>query len=59
MPTVKQIQNSKKKLKVVPKPKGNKPKLPNKMTYLIILADPKTKRDKEFLKMVRQHVNTK
>ncbi len=59
MPTVKQIENSKKKLKVVPKSTGNKPKLPNKLTYIIIMADPKTKRDKEFLKMVREHVNKK
>ena len=57
MPTVKQIGNSKKKLRATPRPKGNKPKLPNRLTYIIITADPKTKRDKAFLKTVREHMN--
>ncbi len=57
MPTVKQIGNSKKKLRATPRPKGNKPKLPNRLTYIIIMADPTTKRDKAFLKTVREHMN--
>ena len=45
MPTAKQIQNAKKTLKPTPKPKGNKPKLPNKLTYIVISADPKNVMD--------------
>ena len=56
MPTAKQVQNAKTKLKVTPKPKGNKPKIPNRLTYIVIAADPKVKRDREFLKTVREHM---
>lgn len=56
MPTTKQIQNAKKKLKVTPKPKGNRPKLPNKLTYIVISADPKVKRDREFLKTAMEFI---
>lgn len=55
MPTVKQLQNAKKKLKMTPKPTGNKPKLPNRLTYILIGVDPKMKRDREFLKAVREY----
>ena len=55
MPTTKHIQNAKKKLKIMPKPKGNSPKLPNKMTYVLIGVDPKVKRDREFLKAVQEY----
>lgn len=54
MPTVKQIQNAKKKLKMTPKPKGNKPKIPNRLTYILIGVDPKIARDRQFLKRVQQ-----
>lgn len=56
MPSVKQIQNAKKKLKTTPKSSGNKPKLPNRLTYIMIAADPKIKRDREFLKTVREYM---
>lgn len=56
MPSVKQIQNTKKKLKMTPKPTGNKPKLPNRLTYIVIATDPKIKRDREFLKTVREYM---
>ena len=59
MPTAKQIQNAKKTLKPTPKPKGNKPKLPNKLTYIVISADPKVKRDREFLKTVREYMKNR
>ena len=59
MPTAKQIQNAKKTLKTTPKPKGNKPKLPNKLTYIVISADPKIKRDREFLKTVREYMKNR
>lgn len=55
MPTTKQVQNAKKKLKMVPKPKGNTPKIPNKLTYILISVDPKVKRDREFLKTVQEY----
>jgi hypothetical protein len=55
MPTTKQVQNAKKKLKVMPKPKGNTPKLPNRLTYILIGVDPKIRRDKNFLKAVQEY----
>jgi hypothetical protein len=55
MPTTKQVQNAKKKLKVMPKPKGNTPKLPNRLTYILIGVDPKIQRDKNFLKAVQEY----
>ena len=55
MPTRKQVQNAKKKLKVMPKPKGNTPKLPNRLTYILIGVDPKIQRDKNFLKAVQEY----
>jgi predicted transcriptional regulator len=59
MPTAKQLQNAKKKLKMTPKSTGNKPKLPNRLTYIIIGVDPKTKRDREFLKAVREYAKSR
>jgi hypothetical protein len=50
MPSVKQIQNAKKKLKKTPKPSGNSPKLPTSAMLRLIAADPKIKRDKAFVK---------
>ena len=55
MPTTKQVQNAKKKLRVMPKPKGNTPKLPNRLTYILIGVDPKIQRDKNFLKAVQEY----
>jgi len=56
MPTKKQIQNAMKKLKSTPKPKGNSPKLPSKTNYIIILADPKVKREKQFARSVHEYM---
>ena len=53
MPTVKQIQNAKKKLKISPKPKGNTPRLPNRIAYILIGVDPKIARNRQFLKRVQ------
>lgn len=53
MPTAKQIQNAKKKLKMSPKPKGNAPRLPNRITYILIGVDPKIARNRQFLKRVQ------
>ena len=50
MPSVKQIQDARKKLKVTPKSKGNAPKIPSAALLRIINADPKIKRNKEFEK---------
>ena len=55
MPTTKQVQNAKKKLRVMPKPKGNTPKLPSRLTYILIGVDPKIRRDKNFLKAVQEY----
>lgn len=50
MPDVKQLQEAKKKLKKMPKPKGNTPKIPTATILRLIAADPKIKRDKAFVK---------
>jgi hypothetical protein len=54
MPTVKQIQSARKKLKSTPKPKGNSPKIPTSALLRIIKADPKVSRNKEFMKRVHE-----
>jgi hypothetical protein len=50
MPGVKQLQEAKKKLKKMPKPIGNTPKIPTATMLRLIAADPKIKRDKAFVK---------
>lgn len=54
MPTAKQIQNARKKLKKIPTPKGNSPKIPTAALLRIIKADPKVSRNKEFMKRVHE-----
>jgi hypothetical protein len=54
MPSVKQIQDARKKLKVTPKSKGNAPKIPSAALLRIINADPKIRRNKEFVKRVQE-----
>lgn len=54
MPTVKQIQSARKKLKSRPKPRGNSPKIPTAALLRIIKADPKVSRNKEFMKRVHE-----
>jgi hypothetical protein len=54
MPSVKQIQEARKKLKATPKSKGNAPKIPSAALLRIINADPKIKRNKEFMKRVQE-----
>ena len=46
MPTTKQLQNAKKKLKKTPKPSGNSPKIPTAALLRLIAADPKIRRNK-------------
>ena len=54
MPTAKQIQNAKKKLKKTPKPTGNSPRLPTASLLRLIAADPKIGRDKAFMKRAHE-----
>lgn len=54
MPTAKQIQNAKKKLKKTPKPTGNSPRLPTVSLLRLIAADPKIGRDKAFMKRAHE-----
>ena len=56
MPTAKQIQNAKKKLKKTPKPTGNSPRLPTASLLRLIAADPKIGRDKAFMKRAHELV---
>ena len=50
MPGVKQLQEAKKKLKKMPKPTGNSPKIPTATLLRLIAADPKINRAKTFVK---------
>ena len=59
MPTIKQLQEAKKKLKSTPKPKGNSPKIPSAALLRIIKADPKVSRNKEFMKRVHELMRKK
>jgi hypothetical protein len=59
MPTVKQIQSARKKLKSRPKPKGNSPKIPSAALLRVIKADPKVSRNKEFMKRVHELMKKK
>jgi|TARA_B110000261_G_scaffold10623_1_gene10668 hypothetical protein len=59
MPTVKQIQSARKQLKSTPKPKGNSPKIPSATLLRIIKADPKVRRNKEFMKRVHELIRKK
>ena len=54
MPTVKQLQNAKTKLKKTTKPTGNKPTIPTAALLRLIAADPKIKRTREFMKQVHE-----
>jgi hypothetical protein len=54
MPTVKQLQNAKSKLKKTNKPTGNKPTIPTAALLRLIAADPKIRRNREFMKQVQE-----
>ena len=54
MPSAKPLQDARKKLKVTPKPKGNSPRIPSAALLSIIKAEPKIKRNKQFVKRVRE-----
>tara|TARA_B110000977_G_scaffold150437_1_gene190758 strand:+ start:2219 stop:2404 length:186 start_codon:yes stop_codon:yes gene_type:complete len=56
MPTKKQIENAKAKLKVVKKPKGNAPKLPNRLQYIIIRVDGRKKADRQMFSDVQEYL---
>ena len=55
MPTTKQLKNANKKLKKVPKPKGNSPKIVDILTYILIRDDPNKKRKNDFVKSQREY----
>ncbi len=54
MPTAKQLQNAKSKLKKTNKPTGNKPTIPTAALLRLIAADPKIRRNREFMKQVHE-----
>jgi len=54
MPTVKQLQNAKSKLKKTNKPTGNKPTIPTAALLRLIAADPRIRRNREFMKQVHE-----
>ena len=54
MPSVKELKNVKTKLKKVPKSSGNTPKIQTAELLRLIAADPKIRRDREFLKRLHE-----
>ena len=54
MPTAKQLQNAKTKLKKTTKPTGNKPTIPTAALLRLIAADPRIKRNRELMKQVHE-----
>ena len=54
MPTAKQLQNAKSKLKKTSKPTGNKPTIPTAALLRLIAADPRIQRNREFMKQVHE-----
>lgn len=54
MPTAKQLQNAKSKLKKTNKPTGNKPTIPTAALLRLIAADPRIQRNREFMKQVHE-----
>lgn len=58
MPTVKQLKSGKASLK---KPKvvkhANAPRVPNRLTYLQLISDPKTIREKQMVKLIKELKN--
>ena len=53
MPTAKQLQNAKTKLKKIPKSNGNKPVIPTAALLRLIAADPRIQRNRNFMKQVQ------
>ena len=58
MPTTKQLKAGKASLK---KPKttkyANAPRVPNKLTYLQLITDPRTIREKQMVKLIKEMKN--
>lgn len=54
MPTAKQLQNAKTRLKKTTKPTGNKPTIPTAALLRLIAADPRIQRNREFMKQVQE-----
>ena len=59
MPTAKQLQNAKTKLKNTPKSNGNKPFIPTAALLRLIAADPRIQRNRNFMKQVQELVKKK
>lgn len=59
MPTVKQLQDAINRLQPTVRSNGNKPKIPNRLTYMIIAADPKIQREKQFLQSAAEYMKNR
>lgn len=59
MPTIKQIQNAKNKLKKTAVPTGNKPRIPTASLLRLIAADPKIQRNRVFMKQLYELMKKK
>ncbi len=59
MPTKKEIQEAKGKLKPTKKSKGNSPKIPNRLKYIIIRVDNRKKADREMFSRVQELIREK
>lgn len=58
MPTIKQVKVTKASLK---KPKvtkyANAPRVPNRLTYIQLISDPRTIREKQMVKLIKEMKN--
>ena len=59
MPTKKEIQEAKGKLKPTKKSRGNSPKIPNRLKYIIIRVDNRKKADREMFSRVQELIREK
>jgi len=58
MPTKKELQDAKSKLKPT-KSRGNSPKIPNRLKYIIIRVDNRKKADREMFSRVQELIREK
>ncbi len=59
MPTKKELQEAKSKLKPTKRSRGNSPKIPNRLKYIIIRVDNRKKADSEMFSRVQELIREK
>ena len=59
MPTKKELQDAKSKYKPTKRSRGNSPKIPNRLKYIIIRVDNRKKADREMFSRVQELIREK